>query len=198
MTSVLQSLFLALLFAAPDARFYNARGAENFRNAKIEASIADFSKAIELDPAQDPYHWQRGISYYYAGRFEEGRRQFERHRTVNPEDVENSVWHFLCYSRLVGTAKARAELIPIRSDGRVPMMKIYAMFRGEASPEDVLREAGASAEALFYAHLYLGLHHEAEGNGARSREHIALAAGKFAQPHYMGDVARVHQRLRKR
>jgi lipoprotein NlpI len=185
------------LGAQTDPRIFNMRGAENFRNARIEASIADFTRAIELDPEQEPHHWQRGISFYYAGRFEEGRRQFERHRLVNPEDVENAVWHYLCYSKIAGAAEARAALIPIHDDGRVPMMQIYEMFRGKAAPSSVIAVAGAGREALFFAHLYIGLYYEAEGDAAKSREHIALAASRYAQNHYMGDVARVHQRLRK-
>src|SRR5213593_1508993 len=46
---------------------YNHRGAEHFKMAHIRQSLADFDRAIELDPAQAPYHWQRGISLYYAG-----------------------------------------------------------------------------------------------------------------------------------
>ncbi len=186
-----------VLSAQTDPRIFNMRGAENFRNGRIDASIADFTRAIELDPDQEPHHWQRGISYYYAGRFEDGRRQFEHHRLVNPEDVENAVWHYLCYSRIDGTAKARTALIPIHDDGRVPMMQIYEMFRGKAKPAAVLNAAGTSRDALFFAHLYIGLYYEAEGDAVKSRQHISLAAGEFSRDHYMGDVARVHMRLRQ-
>ena len=52
-----------------------------------------------------------------------------------------------------------------------------------------------SESALFYAHLYLGLYHEALGDKKKARAHIDVAAKKHTSPHYMGDVARLHARL---
>src|SRR5215813_14765165 len=101
---------------------YNHRGAEHFKMAHIRQSLADFDRALEIEPAQAPYHWQRGIALYYSGRFDDGRKQFELHQTVNGNDVENAVWHFLCVARQSGIAKARESLIPIVGDSRVPMM----------------------------------------------------------------------------
>src|SRR5437016_5530897 len=78
---------------------YIARGMQRFRENKIAESIRDFDRAAELDPHNAPNLWQRGISDYYAGKFQAGRRQFESHQTVNPDDVENAAWHFLCVAR---------------------------------------------------------------------------------------------------
>ena len=85
-----------------DAKMTNAwqhRGEEHFKLGHIDQALADFDKFIALAPNQAAYLWQRGIACYYAGRFEEGRKQFELHRTVNPNDVENAVWHFLCVAQ---------------------------------------------------------------------------------------------------
>lgn len=179
------------------------RGGEHFKLGHIKESIADFDKFLELVPQQEPHHWQRGIAYYYAGRFEDGRKQFESHQTVNANDVENAVWHFLCVARSVGVEKARTALIPIKGDGRVPMMEVHALFAGKAKPEDVLKAAGAGQPAsprlvqqLFFAHLYLGLYFEALGDEKQAREHIEKATGEFRTEDYMGDVARVHLQLR--
>ena len=184
---------------------YNRRGSEHFKLGHIEASIADFDRAIELNPGQEPYHWQRGISYYYAGLFEKGRAQFQSHQQVNANDVENAVWHFLCGARLEGVRKARESLLNIEGDRRVPMMEIYRLFKGEGSVVEVLWAArGGDGEPevrnrqLFYAHLYLGLYHEALGDETEARRHLVLAADRYPVNHYMGDVARVHaDRLRQ-
>jgi len=179
------------------------RGELQFKLGNFAASIADFDKFIEAMPEQAPHHWQRGISLYYAARFEDGRKQFESHQTVNPYDVENAVWHFLCVARASGAEKAKAALIPIERDSRIPMMQILALFGGKGKPEDVLAAAktGSAAQQenqLFYAHLYLGLYFEAIGDAKLAREHILKAATGFKAEHYMGDVARVHaQVLRK-
>ncbi len=103
-----------LVVLAPDsAAAYNRRGGVHFKLGQIEASIADFDKAVELEPGLEPHHWQRGIAYYYAGRYAEGRRQFEFHQTVNPNDVENAVWHFLCVARQSGVDEARRGMLTI-------------------------------------------------------------------------------------
>lgn len=188
----------ASLKANPKATIvYQKRGELHFKLGNFAESIADFDKFIEALPEQSPHHWQRGISLYYAGRFEDGRKQFELHQTVNPYDVENAVWHFLCVARASGAEKARAALIPIERDARIPMMQIHALFGGKAKPEDVLAAAKLGSAAnhdnqLFYSHLYLGLYFEAIGDAKLAREHILKAATDFKSEHYMGDVARVH------
>jgi lipoprotein NlpI len=186
------------------AAAWQNRGIIHFKLAHIDESISDFDRFLKLNPAQAPYHWQRGISCYYAERFEDGRKQFELHQTVNPNDVENAVWHFLCVARSVGLENARASLIQIHGDPRVPMMQIHALFAGKAKSEDVLKAAGAGELAapelhrrLFYAHLYLGLYSEAVGDEAQAREHITKAVHEYGGTDYMNDVARVHLILRE-
>ncbi len=185
------------------AHIYQLRGVAQFKRGNVKESITDFDKFIESDTSQAPQHWQRGISCYYAERYEDGRKQFELHQTVNNNDVENAVWHFLCVARSIGVEKARASLIHINRDGRVPMMQIYALFAGKATVDDVMAAVKAGEpspdelkQRLFYAHLYLGLYDEATGNAKLADEHIRKAIGEFGANHYMGDVARVHAKLR--
>jgi lipoprotein NlpI len=191
---------LQLDSSAPEV--YQHRGSEHFKLGLIAESIADFDKFIELIPRQGPYHWQRGISLYYAGRYDEGRRQFELHQTVNPNDVENAVWHFLCVARSAGVEKARASLIPIKGDARVPMAEIHALFSGKSKVEDVLAAAKAGDppsdtlnNRLFYAYLYVGLFYEVNGDESRAREYVFKASERSQKNDYMGDVARVHADL---
>jgi lipoprotein NlpI len=49
---------------------------------------------------------------------------------------------------------------------------------------------------LCYAHLYLGLYAEANGNMGKAKDHILQAAGPYSMDHYMGRVAHVHARVR--
>jgi lipoprotein NlpI len=181
----------------PKPIVFQHRGVEYFRVGNFDKSVADFDQFIALSPQRAAHHWQRGISCYYAGQFDEGRKQFELHKSVNPNDVENAVWHFLCVARLSGAEKARASLMPIEGDTRVPMKEIHALFAGKATAEQVLAAAKESRgeEGPFYAHLYLGLYYEALADKAKAREHILKAARDFKADHYMGDVARVHARV---
>lgn len=180
------------------------RGREHFRAGKIEPSVADFDKYVALKPEAEKSQWERGISLYYAGEYERGARQFELYQTFHDQDVENAAWRYLCVARSEGVEKARQTLLPIERDRRVPMMEIYDLYRGKLQPDDVLAAARAGNPdkdslnvRLFYAHLYVGLWHEAAGRGEQAQEHI-LQAEKQRIGHYMWDVARVHaQRLRK-
>ena len=183
------------------------RGEERFFAAKIAESIADFDAFIAMVPEQDPHHWQRGLSYYYAGDYEKGKAQFERHQTVNSQDVENAVWHFLCAVRAPGgsVAEAQKALIPIEEDSRIPMKEVHDLFGGRGSDEAVLAAAkedndGVLSERerhhLCYAHLYLGLYYEALGETEKSAEHIRQAAFDYSMDHYMGKTAQVHAKLR--
>ncbi len=185
-----------------DPRVQIALGSARLKALAIDDAIKAFDTAVALEPAVAPELWQRGIAHYFAGRFEDGARQFEIHQTVNSQDVENSVWHFLCVAASHGTDEARSRMIPIARDGRVPMMEVLALFRGEATTDDVLEAARRSSgdqsrsSANLYAHLYLGLYFEALKDRERSADHIAKAVDLDLRGHYMWQVARVHQALR--
>jgi tetratricopeptide (TPR) repeat protein len=103
---------------------YLIRGSLLFRSGKIEQSLPDFDKVIEIDPAVKPYLWQRGIALYYAGKYQEGLDQFAVHRDVNPNDVENAFWHFLCNTKLKGLKAAQKDVLLSGKDQRVPMMQV--------------------------------------------------------------------------
>jgi lipoprotein NlpI len=194
----------AIVLDPKAAEAYNHRGSERFKLGQIPESIADFDKYLELKPEEKSGHWKRGISYYYAGRFDEGRRQFEGYEAVDANDVENAVWRYLCMARADGVAKARKAMLKVGNDRRVPMMEVYALFSGKPKPEDVLTAARAGQptaeqlnEWLFYAHLYLGLYYESEGDRKQALEHLAKAE-EHKIGHYMWDVARVHRELLRR
>jgi lipoprotein NlpI len=192
-------LVLAWGSAGPAAQGPQAimnRAVAAFENGRFAESAAAFDELARAVADQAPHLWQRGIALYYAGRYDDCRRQFESHRTVNPDDVENAVWHFLCVARAESPAKARAALLPVGPDARVPMREVYQMFRGTLTPEQVLSAAGSQPSALFYGHLYVGLYFEAQGMTARALEHITIAAAdRFEREGgYMHMVARVHLR----
>ncbi len=173
------------------------RAIVDFQNGRIAESVVAFDTLARLQPERAPGLWQRGIALYYAGRYKDCRAQFESHRTVNPDDVENAAWHFACVAREETPEKARAALLPVGPDSRKPMREIYEMFRGTLMPEQVLAAAGGQAGSEFYAHLYLGLYFEALGNSRQALEQITAAAADRYAPAggYMHTVARVHLML---
>ncbi|MCC5615842.1 hypothetical protein LC605_12330 [Nostoc sp. CHAB 5836] len=176
---------------------YIRRGMVNFQLAKIDESIQDFDMAEELDARIKPYLWQRGLSYYYAERFAEGAQQFQIDLTVNAQDVEETVWRYLCIAPSLGVKEARNSLLPVKNDPRRVMQCVYDLYAGDCTPDDVLsigQSEGESGE--FYSHLYLGLYYEAENNLDLAQESIVKAADNYKIDDYMWYLAQVHKKLR--
>ena len=190
------ALLAPLPAGAQEVRAILSRAISDFDRGRLEASAVGFDRVAELAPGVAPQLWQRGIALYYVGRYGDCREQFESHRTVNPNDVENAAWHFLCVARQESPESAVAALLPVGPDPRTPMTEIYRMFRGELTPEQVLAAGERGGErGRFYAHLYVGLYHEAFGRAGDARTHITAAADErfAAAGGYMQMVARVHR-----
>ncbi|MFP6572944.1 MAG: hypothetical protein VB674_10055 [Vicinamibacterales bacterium] len=172
---------------------------DDFSAGRLAESVSGFDEVATLVPSVAPQLWQRGIALYYVGRYLDCREMFEAHRMVNPNDVENAAWHFLCVARQESLTAARAALLPVGPDSRLPMTEIYQMFRNELSPDGVMEIAQRAPSrgrerALFYAHFYVGLYYEAIGSDTKAREHLVSAADDTYAPvgGYMHTVARVH------
>jgi lipoprotein NlpI len=185
----------------PTPRELFATGVESFYAAKPKESVAAFDQLIKLQPEAKPQLWQRGLSLYYTGQFKEGRDQFEVHQTVNPNDVENAAWHFICVAKAAGIEEARKHLIPIKGDSRIPMAEVHDLCAGTGSIEAVMKAAESGVEPektnqLCYAHLYLGLYFEALGETEKAKTHMLKSAIDYKMDHYMGKTSQVHIKLR--
>lgn len=183
----------------------NQRGGERFKLGQVKESIEDFDAFIKANPGGYEDHWRRGISLYYVGKYAEGAKQFKAGDKVFGNDVENAFWHYLCNARADGVEKARKDILKIGKDARVPMMKVYDLIQGKAKAAEVVETAEKAdlkgedkTEALFYAHLYVGLNYEAEGDSNKALEHLTMAVEKYKISHYMWDVANVHVKLAKK
>lgn len=174
------------------------RACTYFRLGKIDECMKDFDQVAEMAPKDFlPNDWQRGIALYYAKRYTDGRKQFELHQTVNPNDVENSAWHFLCVAKESGLEEARKVLIPSGGDARAPMMEVLKLFHGDIKPEDVISAAEKSrqASARFYGYLYVGLYYDAVDNTEEADKWLKKCIDTGTGG-YMRDCAVVHLKLR--
>ena len=173
------------------------RAIEDFLAGRVKESVVGFDRVAALAPQAAPQLWQRGIALYYVGRYDDCRTQFESHRTVNPNDVENPAWHFLCVAHAESPQRARAALLPVGPDQRSPMREVYEMFKGTMTPDAVLAAGGQSLSARFFAELYVGLYYEATGDRAMGLAHLkAAASDRFASAGgYMHRVAMLHPLL---
>jgi lipoprotein NlpI len=173
-----------------------------FLSGKVEESLPLFERANALLPQLAPHNWQRGVALGCAGKWEAGAAQFKLHHDVNPDDVENSAWYFLCLAKSKGREAAEAAIIPSRGDARPPMMDVLKMLKGTIGPEEVLTAAEASTtegrarkQAKFYGFLYVGLYYDSIGEGAKAVEALDRCLAE-AEGDYMGRTALHYRTLR--
>ena len=181
---------------------YDHRGSANFMLGRIKESLCGLRRILQLEPKAASQHWRRGITCYYAGKFDDGRKQFEAYERVDGNDVENVVWRAMCVARKDGFEKSQTTMAKVGIDRRVPMMTIYQMFKGGATPEDVMKVSEHDApnedehkQRTFYAHLYIGLYSEIKGDKVATKEHLKKAVAIYPRGPYMWGVARTHLNL---
>jgi len=196
----LAKLDVAIKKDAKFAQAYYLRGRARYMKGDFKGSAADFDKQIDLRPKDFERHWERGITLYYLGRHEEGRKQFEGYEKTDTSDVENTFWHWMCAYKKGGEKAAREGLLKTGKDKRPPMNEVLGLLQGKIKPDDVMKaaDAGDLTEAQrkprrFYGHLYLGLYFDVTGDRKKAIEHLDKAAGEYQIGHYMGEVARVHR-----
>ena len=68
-----------------DAAAYRARAFGYCDLGRYEEAIADYDKAIGLDPKYAPAYNNRGNAYYDLGQYEEAIADYDRAIALNPE-----------------------------------------------------------------------------------------------------------------
>lgn len=191
-------------------------GQDALLRGEMEKAQWAFNAKLYLDSPHpdrgDPLLWQRALSSFYSGHTRDGVEQLECDMSVNGNDVEEIVWHFLCRCKLHGFEKAFSDgFLSLESGGEAtsstsppPMQEVLKLYMEEGTVQDVLRAAvdaeGAPLEsyngtnALAYAHFYIGLWHEARGELQRARHHLKAAAD-CKNPDYLGKVMGMHYDL---
>ncbi|KAI3448535.1 hypothetical protein Pfo_005200 [Paulownia fortunei] len=172
------------------------RGMLLFRQGDVLGSLVEFDKAIELDPRQKAYLWQRGLSLYYLNRFEEGAEQFRLDVAQNPNDTEESIWCFLCEAQLYGVDEARRRFLEVDTDPRPVMREAYRMFKDGGDPEKLVAAfSGGRENEFFYASLYAGLYYESQNKSDEAKLHLIAACKSpygSRSDDYMASLAKVH------
>ncbi len=186
-----------LLHHDKDARAIRLAGDLYLRSGKIHSAIKQFERYIDIVPVDKSELWQYGVALALADRYDDGRQLFEMHRIVNPNDVENAAWHYLCVAKSMGIAEAKKLILPAPDDSRVPMNEIRRLLidGDEQRVWDAVNQLPADSpqhvESSFYANLYLGMFADAHKNPVKAKRLVGAAA-KTKQVNYMTDVARVY------
>ncbi|XP_042480335.1 uncharacterized protein LOC122061187 isoform X2 [Macadamia integrifolia] len=182
--------------AAYEAVLAIRRGMQLFRQGDVPGSLIEFDSAIELDPRQKAYLWQRGLTLYYLDRFEEGAEQFRLDVAQNPNDTEESIWCFLCEAQLYGVDEARSRFLEVGQDPRPVMREAYNLFKDGNDPEKLVSAFLVAQEhEYFYASLYAGLYYESQKNSNAAKRHLLAACQSpygLRSDDYMASLAKVH------
>lgn len=179
-----------------EPRLYITRGMLYFQLGQLHDSLKDFNKAEELNPQLTPYLWQRGLTYYYLAKYAKAARQFELSLSIHSQDIETTLWFFLCIAQLEGIVSAQESILNVKDDIRPYMHHIYQVFAG-LYPVDSLTNINDDCDRYhgFYNHFYAGLYYEAQQNYAKSTPLIDRAIN-YQIDDYMWSVACTHQLLR--
>ncbi len=121
--------------------------------------------------------------------------------------TEEGIWRAAALYRLHGPERARA-LIPVSPYGleKRPLLRaVHALFRGEVEAEAVAALVdGAKGHPYssyeLYGNFYLGLYHDAVGDGAAALEAVGRASrsSKAREEDVMFHFPRLHLTLRER
>jgi Flp pilus assembly protein TadD len=78
-------------------KFYNNRGIAYGEKGQYDQAIADFNKAIEINPRYDKAYNNRGIVYRLKGQYDQAISDFNKAIEINPTDAQaynNLAWLF--------------------------------------------------------------------------------------------------------
>ena len=208
MANSVERLTTAIKENPKNVGLYSRRGDAHFFLGQFAEAVDDYDQMVTLEPSEDASHWRRGIALFYAKRFDEAARQFERYHSFDNVDRENGIWRFLCQVKADGLDKAHAGLLKYEKDDREPFGDVYRLFAGTIEPDAILEhiqqaevEDSERQKRLFYAHLYIGLWHAVHDRPEEAKPHLRQATenpwGPAAGygPRYMWHVGRLHYDL---
>ena len=82
-----------------NAKFYNNRGIDWARKGQHEKAIADFTKAIEIDPRYAKAYYNRGFAYFLKGQYEQAISDFTKAIELNPRYADAYINRGVAYGR---------------------------------------------------------------------------------------------------
>ncbi len=91
-------LCLAGLALAESAQQFFDRGVEASENDNYDEAIADFTKALEIDPNYAKAYGNRGITYAEKGQPDEAIADFNKALQINPKDAEAYTYRGWAYA----------------------------------------------------------------------------------------------------
>ncbi|MFH0768511.1 MAG: tetratricopeptide repeat protein [Chloroflexota bacterium] len=101
---------------------YNEQGLVNHKHGEYDASIANFTKAIKLDPKSTVFYLNRGLAYVERGEYNKAIVDYTQAITVDPNCIEAYYDRAVVYKLLGRKAEAIADferIIKLQSDPKL-------------------------------------------------------------------------------
>jgi len=122
--------------AALDAAGYARRGSASASRQDFEHATADLTRAIELDPKQADYFYQRGLAYLEGKQPEKALEDFSQAIKLKPDDVpallaraELRASHDAAVDAIRADLEAADRAAPRQADMRLDLGDLYQYIR---------------------------------------------------------------------
>jgi lipoprotein NlpI len=176
------------LSAEKQAIIFNDRGSSWMNKKGYENAIADFNKAIRLNPQFAMAFFNRGIAYFHERKFTFAADDFKQSQQLRA-DTYTSIWLYLARANTaVNDAKLElaANTNGIKSDWPTPVVMLYL---GKSDPRVVIAEISDAdpkthREQMCEANFYLGEWHLIKGEKEHARSLFSKAESE-CPPDYL-------------
>jgi tetratricopeptide (TPR) repeat protein len=137
------------------ARLYDLRGFARLKQEEYDKAIADFTVAIEHEPKNARFIFNRGMAYHDGGQFEQALADYGRSLDLNNKSAATYAERGLLYNLMGEFEKAQDDFLAGYKIDPKSFYNVYglAMLRA-ASPNEKLRNG---KEALDYAEQLMKL-----------------------------------------
>lgn len=138
---------------------FGERGWAHFSLGQLDAAIADFDRALAIDPNDETTHFRRAVAAYGADRFDDASLEFSWLGDVNVSYAYYAIWRFLAQERSHGSGDRHLATFATSNDLNKWPGAVIAYYLGRLTSSDVFalaKEAesehddGQSCEANFY------------------------------------------------
>ncbi len=165
--------FSQILTIRPDLpEVYNILGVYHTLEGNFDAAFDAFDSVFELDPTFSSSYFNRGSTFYYAGRYEMAQKDLMTFYYIAPNEPYRTLWLYLV-ERELDQKQAKIELqrrydVAVKGEWG---WNVVGFYLGKISEKQLLNKLAieiidntALAEHLSEVHFYLGKYYQSQGD----------------------------------